>query len=128
MQDTHTTFQQVKSVIKKFQKERGWDPHAKNLAISIAIEAAELLEHFQWEDYAEYEKKGHDKKKEIEKELADVVIYCLEFAMKTDIDVARAIEEKLKVNAKKYPAHLFKNKEKSAQNYYKLKAKHRKGK
>lgn len=87
-----------------------------------------MLEHFQWDDYAEYEKKEGEKQDEIEKGLADVIIYCLQFAMKTDIDIAKAIGEKLKANAKKYPARLFKNKKKSGETYYKIKAEHRKKK
>ena len=124
MRDKTATLQQLKDRVKKFQKERNWNPRAKNLAVSIAIEAAELLEHYQWDDYEEYQRREDAKKEEIEKELADVLIYCLEFAMKNDIDVARAIERKLKLAADKYPARLFRGKQ-AGHHYYKIKSAYR---
>ncbi len=113
MTDAKTTIKELKGAIKKFQRERNWNPEIRGIAISITIEAAELLEHFQWDDY----KKRQDKK-EIENELADVIIYCLELALAMDIDVAQAIEGKLKQNREKYPAGLFKKSK--ATDYYKL--------
>lgn len=128
MGDKKITVQHLKDTIKRFTEQRGWDPHAKNLAISIAIEAAELMEHFQWDDYGQYQKDEKEKQKEIRKEIADVIVYSFEFAMKIGIDITQAVEEKLKANAKKYPAHLFKNKKRSGEIYYKIKAEHRKKK
>jgi len=124
MRDKTTTLQQLKDRVKKFQKERNWNPHAKNIAVSIAIEAAELLENYQWDDYEEYQKREDAKQDEIEKELADVLIYCLEFAVKNGIDVAQIIERKLKFNEKKYPAHLFRGKQ-AGDHYYKIKSAYR---
>ena len=106
MEDKNTTIQALKDCVEDFQKERNWGKHhsSKNLAMSIAIEAAELMEHFQWDEYKQEEKL------EIERELADVIIYCLQFAVVNRIDIARAVQEKLAKNAKKYPVRLFNDK------------------
>ena len=103
MQDKTTTLQQLKDLEQKFIAERGWGKHhtSKNVAASIAIEAAELLEHFQWDEY------GKNDKKEIEQELADVILYCLSFALTNKIDIAQAVQDKIAHNAKKYPVKLF---------------------
>ena len=87
-------------------------------ASSIVIEAAELLEHFQWED-----PKEEDKQK-IARELADVVAYILSFAITSDIDIAEAFEEKMQRNAEKYPAEEFQGKE-DLDKYYKVKDQYR---
>ena len=70
--------------LEKFVKERNWEKYhtPKNLAISIAIESAELMEHFQWNDISfEGIKKDNRKKREVEDEIADVMIYCLLFSI-----------------------------------------------
>ena len=88
MNDKTATIQKLKDLVEKFRKERNWGKHhsSKNLAVSIAIEAAELLEHFQWDDYKE------ENEAELESELADIVIYCLYFAVSNNIDVSKAVE------------------------------------
>ncbi len=97
----------IMSKIRKFRDSRDWmkfhDP--KNLAMSIAIESAELMEHFQWrnkEEVAEYLK---DKKNlsEVEEEVADIAMYLFEFTDNLGIDLLKSMERKLKINAKKYP-------------------------
>lgn len=97
MNDRKTTIQQLKGKIKKFQQKRDWNNGSRDIAISIIIEAAELLEYFQWDDFVKNKAKN---KKEIECELADVIIYCLEFALSERIDISKAIGEKMKINAK----------------------------
>ncbi|MEK6960795.1 MAG: nucleotide pyrophosphohydrolase [Nanoarchaeota archaeon] len=99
MTDDKTTIHELKEGVISFIKEREWDQFttSKNLALSISLEAAELLEHYQWTDM-------HKDKSEIEKELADVLIYCLQFAHKNDIDISTAIQTKMILNGKKYPA------------------------
>lgn len=122
MRDSTTTIAELQQLVMAFLKARHWNPTPKksrNLAISIALEAAELLEHFQWEG-SKYEAKKRDAS-EIKKELADVLIYCLEFAAANKIDIAEAIEEKMAHNAKKYPAHLFRKNRNNAANYYRIK-------
>ena len=83
--------------IKKFRDERDWKQFhtPENLAKSISIEAAELLENFQWDG-------GFNKDKVIE-ELADVMMYCILMADSIDDDIIRIMEDKLKKNSLKYP-------------------------
>src|SRR5215471_19696124 len=111
--DKKTTIGDLKSAIQQFTTERGWNPDARSLAISISIEAAELLEHFQWHRYMR-----KDDRDEVANELADVVIYCLQFAMELDLDVAAAVRTKLAHSAEKYPAMLFAKDQDGASNYY----------
>lgn len=87
----------IKKEILRFQKERDWKKFhtPENLAKSISIEAAELLEHFQWQ-------KEYDEN-EVADELADVLIYCLYMADAMDFDVKEIILNKMKKNAIKYP-------------------------
>ena len=91
--------------IKKFRDARDWmqfhDP--KNMAISIVIEAAELLENFQWKTKEEVEKYVKEHKGEIEEEIADIAIYLFELADNLGIDLTEVMERKLEKNAKKYP-------------------------
>jgi dCTP diphosphatase len=91
--------------IKKFRDDREWmqfhDP--KNMAISIVIEAAELLEKFQWKNKEEVEQYVAEHKGEIEEEIADIAIYLFELADNLGIDLTKAMEEKLEINAKRYP-------------------------
>jgi dCTP diphosphatase len=91
--------------IRKFRDERDWkqfhDP--KNLAVSISIEAAELLELFQWKTGDEAGRFAAENKERVSEEIADVAIYLIELADVTGIDLAKAIEAKLDKNARKYP-------------------------
>jgi len=95
----------VMARIRAFRDERDWmqfhDP--KNLAVSIAIETAELLEHFQWKDKAQSERHAAENKQAVAEEIADVAIYLLELADNLGIDLEKAINEKLDKNARKYP-------------------------
>ena len=93
--------------IKKFVDERDWGKYhtPKNLAISISIEANELLEHFQWNELSFEEIRGNEEKfREISHEIADVFIYLLMFSYNLGVDVKKIIMEKLEMNRKKYPA------------------------
>ena len=96
MSDKLTKIQELKDLVEKFKNERDWGHHhtPKNLAISISLEAAELMEHFQWGDWKE------ENREEIKKELADIIIYCLSFASSNNIDVAEAVKAKMEHNAK----------------------------
>lgn len=97
--------------IRRFSEERDWDQfHSpENLAKSIAIEAGELLECFQWSN-------EYDKEKVIE-ELADVMNYCVQMADKLDVDIEEIMLDKIKKNAKKYPVNKAKG---SAKKYTEL--------
>ena len=91
--------------IKIFRDERDWmqfhDP--KNMAISIILEASELLEHFQWKTKAEAEEYIKKNRVKVEEEIADIALYLFELADNLDIDLLKAMERKIKENARKYP-------------------------
>jgi dCTP diphosphatase len=92
--------------IKKFRDERDWMQfhNPKDLAAAISIEAAELLQLFLWKKPAEIADCTREKRQQIGEEIADIAIYLLELADNLQIDLVRAIEGKLRVNAKRYPA------------------------
>lgn len=107
MTDTETNLQEIKDRVKQFTFSRGWRRYhsPKNLAMSIAIEAAELMEIFQWVSTDEAcQIKESDEFEHLQEELADVLIYCMSLANQLDIDVAAAIEDKMQKNALRYPA------------------------
>ena len=91
--------------LRQFAAERDWDQfHSpKNLAMALSVEAAELLEHFQWLSDSESAALAPDKRGKIREELADVLLYLIRLADKLDIDLATAAADKLSVNAQKYP-------------------------
>ena len=97
--------QETVARIRKFRDDRDWkqfhDP--KNLAVSISIEAAELLELFQWKTGEEASRYAAENRERVAEEIADVAIYLIELADITGIDVEEAIASKLEKNAKKYP-------------------------
>ncbi len=90
-------FEEVKKEVLKFTKDRDWDQFhtPENLAKSISIEAAELLECFQWSP--EYDKEAATE------ELADIMNYCILMADKMGISIEDAIMDKIQKNAAKYP-------------------------
>lgn len=92
------SIEDLKLKIDKFNKARDWDQFhtPANLAKSIIIEAAELLECFQWND------NDYDLK-EVKEELADIVNYCIQLSMVLNLDLIKIVEEKMMKNAKKYP-------------------------
>ena len=98
--------------IKKFRDERDWMQfhNHKDMAISLALEAGEVLEHFQWKSVKEIGEHIENHKRNIGEELADVAIYLFEFADNLNIDLKDAIEDKLEKNDKKYPVEKSKGK------------------
>lgn len=111
MHDSNTTVAELTKLVNDFVAERAWEPFhdAKNLSASIAIEAAELMEHFQWLRSDQLDSVRDDARAlaEVREELADVTAYLLSFASKMGIDVSSALEEKMRKNALKYPADRF---------------------
>ena len=105
--DTTATVAELKSRVLAFARERDWEQfHApKNLSVALAAEAGELMEHFLWATPEASQAVAADpvKRAKIAEELADVIIYALEFANATKLDVAASIEAKMAANAKKYP-------------------------
>ena len=107
----------VERKIYQYLKERGWDNlRPCDIAKSIMIEGAELLELFQWENRELDEvRRDAEKISGIKKELADVLIYAIEMAVLLGIDISDIIEKKLDYTAKKYPVSLMrKNAKKSS--------------
>ncbi len=96
------TIEELIRDIVAFRDERNWRQYhtPKDLAISISLEAAELLEVFQWSGK---DMVVENKREKIEEELADVMIYCGLMADVLDMDVDEIITKKLQVNRKKYP-------------------------
>ena len=88
--------------ILKFRDDRNWSQfhNPKDLAISISLEAAELLELFQWSNSNEVVENNYQ---ELQDELADILIYCTLMADKLDIDLDEAVKNKLEKNKQKYP-------------------------
>jgi NTP pyrophosphatase (non-canonical NTP hydrolase) len=114
--------------IREYLVERGWDQlRPGDLAKSISIEASELLELFQWTNPSLAEVKENSEKLEaIKKELADVLIYCLDMSVLLGLDTGDIIMKKLEKVREKYPADLFKNRNKeqdtgSEDAYWKIK-------
>jgi NTP pyrophosphatase (non-canonical NTP hydrolase) len=105
--DASTTLAELKGRVDAFARERDWMQfHSpKNLSMALAAEAAELMEHFLWEDAEASHSRVQqaDKRPQIAEELADVMIYALEFANVAGIDLAEAITSKMQQNARKYP-------------------------
>tara|TARA_B100001175_G_C19385394_1_gene578680 strand:+ start:32 stop:379 length:348 start_codon:yes stop_codon:yes gene_type:complete len=111
MSDKQTSIEEIKSLIESFVSERDWQQfHSpKNLAMSISIESAELMEIFQWvslEKAKEIMMKGDSRQDAID-EIADIIIYSIAFCIRNNIDVSKAIKQKVKKNIKKYPAENF---------------------
>lgn len=91
--------------IRNFCDDRDWDQfhNPKDLSISLALEAAEVMEHFQWKNAEEMDKHSKDKKVELGEELADVFYWVLLLANKLDIDLVDAFDKKMIKNEEKYP-------------------------
>lgn len=110
MNDRTTVIQALKERVARFARERAWETfHApKNLAMGLAVEAAELMEHFLWKTPEESE--HPEAPGEVARELADVFIFTLNLAQRLGIDLAAATEAKLAENAAKYPVELARGK------------------
>lgn len=112
MHDDRTTVRELKELMARFVAERDWEPFhdPKNLSASIAIEAAELMEHFQWLRSEELAAVRDDAEtmRAIGEEISDILAYTLSFAGTMNIDLASSLEAKMKKNAVKYPAERFK--------------------
>ena len=95
-------FVEIREKVLKFRDERNWQQfhNPKDLALSLSLEASELLELFQWKTSEEAVEKNLDKMKD---ELADVLIHAILFANETGMDIGSVIQEKLHKNALKYP-------------------------
>ena len=108
MNDMTTTIADLKALTSRFVGERDWQKYhrPKNLAMSIGIEAAELMELFQWSDHAEIDAflASPRNRKTVAHEMADVLAFLLSLANVTGIDLAASFGEKMVLNAEKNPA------------------------
>ncbi len=112
MNDNTTTIETIKKQLKQFTAERDWNQfHSpKNMSMLIAIEASELMEHFLWADTQDSYNVLEQKREAIEHEVADVAKGILLFCQENNIDLAQAIEKKMKLDAQKYPVEKAKGK------------------
>ena len=112
MADDSTTVAALRQVVADFVAEREWQRYhdPKNLAMSIAIETGELMEHFQWvrnEELADL-LSDDERRGEIIDEIADITCYIMALANVLDVDLSEALTGKMKKNERKYPAEEFK--------------------
>jgi NTP pyrophosphatase (non-canonical NTP hydrolase) len=96
----------LRDELRAFAAERDWDQfHSpRNLATALAVEAAELLEPFQWLTEEQSRSLPPDTRAAVEEELADVLLYLVRLADKLDVDLAAAARAKIVRNGEKYPA------------------------
>lgn len=114
MTDNTTALEQLKKMVADFCKERDWDQFhtAKDLAIGAVTEASELLEIFRFQDANQVVASLHDPatRRAIGHEMADVLFFLLRFAQLYEFDLTQEFHQKMKLNAKKYPAQEFRGK------------------
>ena len=96
----------LRDALRQFAAERDWDRFhtPKNLAAALSVEAAELLEHFQWLTGPESKRLAPRKRAQVAEEMADVLLYLVRLADKLGVDLAAAADRKIALNAAKYPA------------------------
>lgn len=113
------TLDDLTLALRAFAEERDWEQfHSpKNLAMALAGEVGELLEHFQWQTQGESAELSPDDRPEVEDEMADVLLYLVRLADKLDVDLLAAAERKLAKNAVKYPAEVVRGSAKKYTEY-----------
>ncbi|HJX18918.1 MAG TPA: nucleotide pyrophosphohydrolase [Acidiferrobacterales bacterium] len=96
----------LRNQLREFARNRDWEQfHSpKNLAMAMIVEAAELVEHFQWLTEAQSQALNPEQREQVAQELADVFLYLVRLADRLDIDLMDAAQRKLVINARKYPA------------------------
>lgn len=110
----------IRDAVRAFVDERDWDQFhtPKNLACALSVEAAELLEHFQWLQAGRRDELDETKVEQVRHEMADVLVYLVRMADKLDVDLGAAVIEKMALNRAKYPADLVRG---DARKYYEYK-------
>ena len=103
--DAADPLRELAQALRRFADERDWDQfHApKNLATALSVEAAELLEHFQWMGEDESRRLAPETLAKVGEEMADVLLYLVRLADKLDVDLVQAAQRKMQLNAQKYP-------------------------
>jgi len=104
------TLIELRELTRTFAAERDWQQFhtPKNLAMALSVEVAELVEHFQWLRTGSPEELDERKREGIRHELADVLLYLVQLADATGVDLRAAALEKLRLNGEKYPAAVVK--------------------
>ncbi|MEK6887123.1 MAG: nucleotide pyrophosphohydrolase [Nanoarchaeota archaeon] len=119
--DHKTNIHELKEMVRKFCEDRDWNQYhgAKDLAIGISTEAAELLEIFRFKSEDEIRGlfKNPEKKEHISEEVSDVLYFLLRFAQMNNIDMATAINDKIEKNNRKYPVDKYKGLNKKYNEY-----------
>ncbi|MBC7711844.1 MAG: nucleotide pyrophosphohydrolase [Rhizobacter sp.] len=102
--------EKLKTEVDKFASDRDWDQFhsVKNLSMALSVESSELLEIFQWmtEEESNLVKNNPAKLEKVEDEAADIFVYLLRLTGKLNIDLEKAVINKMKKNAEKYPVEL----------------------
>ena len=103
--DEQTTVAELREDLRRFVEERQWRAYhtPKNLVMALSVEAAELLEPFQWLTAEQSQRLSADQHEAVRQEIADVLIYLTRLADLLDIDLLEAAADKLALNARKYP-------------------------
>jgi len=101
-----TALSNLRDALRRFVADRDWDQYhsPKNLAVALSVEAAELLEPFQWLTDESSQSLSPDQIAKVKEELADVFLYLIRLADKLDISLLTAAKEKMELNALRYPA------------------------
>jgi dCTP diphosphatase len=109
----------LRDKLRQFAAERDWDQFhtPKNLATALSVEAAELLEHFQWLTPEQSTRLPPDQKEKVRDEMADVLLYLIRLADKLEVDLLDAASKKIAKNALKYPAGLVRGSMKKYTDY-----------
>ena len=113
------SLQAVKERVRAFAQARDWEQfHSpKNLAMALIVEAAELVEHFQWLTEAQSHALPADKREQVALELADIFIYLVRIADRLDIDLLDAAARKIAINELRYPADKVRGSARKADDY-----------
>lgn len=105
LNDTKTTVSELRELVRQFVHERDWERfhNVKNLSMSLAIEAGELMEHTQWLTTEQVRDQVQIDKEAVAEELCDILSYALAIANVLDIDLSTSLERKMAKNREKYP-------------------------
>lgn len=107
MSDSNTTIEHLRALLKDFRDKRDWNKfhNPKDISMAISAEVGELLELFLWqstEDISNKIKNDPEFRKCVEEELADIFIFCINFANSTNFDISEIVQNKIEKNNKKY--------------------------
>ena len=113
------SLESLRDRLREFARERDWDQYhtPKNLSMALIAEAAELVEHFQWVEGGQSHILEDKTRLSVEEELADILIYLVRISDKLHVDLYTAVERKIAINGKKYPAELVRGSAKKYTEY-----------